>query len=224
VHDVEAFDSDSGRRLYLHSERYGMHEGGVELELSSSWTLGLLGKQPKSLPSAQMARASAMPEHGFDERLPYANDWLHGLEVLRHGRRGYIREVLTRYRRHSAQVSSRGESDTEGLEEFLVVLAIVAARYPELAGRVKDVRNWLLFQRVLYRWDPVELRAARDLQLRVEAGWVGWIYTRLLRVLVSRSNLLSLSGPLRRGIKLAFGVLGRASSKKPSGPGDWNAK
>ena len=163
-------------------------------------------KQPKSLPSAQMARASAMPAHGFDERLPYANDWLHGLEVIRHGRRGYIREVLARYRRHSAQVSSRGELSTEGIEEFLIVLAIMAARYPDLAVRVKDVRSWLLFQRVLYRWDPPSLQAARDHQLRVEAGWLRWAYTRVLRLIVGDSALVAVTRPVRRAIKSVLRV------------------
>ena len=215
VHDVEAFESDSGRRLYLHSERYGMHEGGIELELSSSWTLGLLGKQPKSLPSAQMVRASAMPTHGFDERLPYSNDWMHGLEVMRHGRRGYIREVLARYRRHPAQVSTRGELSTEGIEEFLIVLAIVAARYPDLAARAKDVRNWLLFQRVLYRWDPPALQRARERQLRVEAGWLRWAYTRVLRAVVGDSALLALTRPVRRALKSALRVI-RSSGEPPA--------
>ena len=215
VHDVEAFDSVSGRRLYLHSERHGMPEGGIELELSSSWTLGLLGKQPKSLQSAQMVRASAMPPHGFDERLPYANDWMHGLEVLRHGRRGYVREVLARYRRHPAQVSSRGELTTEGIEEFLVVLAVVAARYPDLAARVKDVRNWLLFQRVLFRWDPPALQAARERQLRVEAGWLRWMYARLLRSIVGNPALIAATRPLRRALQSITRLSGRGRAEVP---------
>ncbi len=201
VHDMEVFDSATNERLYLHSDRYGMHSGGVELELAPDWTLGLLGKQPKSLPSAQMVRASAMPSHGFDERLVFANDWLHGIEVLRQGDRGYIREVLGRYRRHATQVSQQVELGTEGFEEFLLVLAIVAARYPELAPRVKQTRDWLLFQRVLYDYDPPNLRAARASQFRVEAGLVRYVFMRAMRMVVRSARLLTLTKPLRRMIR-----------------------
>lgn len=201
VHDMEVFDSSTGKRLYLHSERYGMHSGGIELELAPDWTLGLFGKQPKSLPSAQMVRASAMPPHGFDERLPLANDWLHGIEVLRHGKRGYLPEVLGRYRRHSGQVSHQPEVGTKGLEEFLLVLAIVAARYPELASHVKQTRDWLLFQRVLYDYDPAPLRADRARQFRIEAGLGRDLYLRAIRALVRNERLLTLTQPLRRLIR-----------------------
>ena len=201
VHDLEVFDSRTNERLYLHSERFGMHEGGVELELSTNFSFGLFGKQPKSLQSAQMVRASAMPAHGFDLRLRHLNDWLHGIEVLRHGRRGYLPEVLGRYRRHDRQESAQPERGTEVFEEFLVTLAIAAARYPELAPRVQRVRHWLLFQRALYRWDPPELRAARDRQVLKEAGLALWLYLLSARALFADNRLVSALRPLARAAR-----------------------
>lgn len=206
VHDMEVFEDGTNRRLYLHSERYGMPEGGIELEMGTGWTMGLLGTQPKSLPSAQMIRASALPDHGFDTRLRYLNDWLHGLEVLRAGRRGYVPEVLGRYRRHQRQVTSQTERRTEFLEEYLVGLGIIASRYPDLARRTKELRRWILFQRALHRWDPPDLRDARDRQVRVEAGVVRWCYLILLRLLLNRRLLLSAARPLLRALRALLRV------------------
>jgi glycosyltransferase involved in cell wall biosynthesis len=206
VHDMEVFDDGTGERLYLHSERYGTPEGGVELELSTSWTFGLLGKQPKSLGSSQMVRAVAMPAHGFDTRLAHLNDWLHGIEVLRWGPRGYVREVLGRYRRHDRQVSWREESGTASLEELLMVLAIVTARYPDLASRADAVRKWLLFQRAFHRWDPPAMQADRDRQVRVEAGTLRWAYLVTTRALVADRRLLSAVRPLARALRALLGT------------------
>jgi glycosyltransferase involved in cell wall biosynthesis len=217
VHDLEVFDSVTNRRLYFHSERFGMAEGGVELELSTNWSFGLLGKQPKSLQSAQMVRASAMPAHGFDERLRHLNDWLHGIEVLRAGRRGYVREVLGRYRRHDRQVSAQVDDGTSSFEEFLVALAIVAGRYPDLAPRTARVRRWLIFQRALYRWDRPERRKARERQLRIEAGLLPWIYMHVMRALLASRWVLGAARPIARALRtmLRPGAVSDSASGTP---------
>ena len=200
-HDMEVFQSESGKRLYLMSERFPMRDGGVELELFSSWFFRPVAK---TLPSSHMVRASALPSHGFDARLSTWNDWLHGIEVLRKGRRGHLPEVLGRYRRHGAQISRLNTDDPRHFEEALMAMAILDGRYPDLARHVKNHRDWMLFQACLYRWDPPEQRPARERQFRRHAGWLRWAYMRACRAVLDRSGLLSATRPLRRLLKRAL--------------------
>lgn len=200
-HDMEVFESATGKRLFLMSERYPMRDGGVELELFSSW---LFQRIPKTVPSSHLVRASAMPAHGFDERLPHSNDWVHGIEVLRHGRRGHIPAVLGRYRRHSQQVSRQVARGTESFEESLIALAILAGRHPDLGPLVKNTRNWMLFQACVYRWDEPALRADRDRQFRHEAGLLRWLYMRGCRALLGHEGLFAATRPLRRLLRRAI--------------------
>lgn len=128
VHDAEVFESDSGRVLGRFSELYngrpGVREGGIELQFDPTYFM---------LPSATMFRAAAAPPHGFDERLRFGNDWLWHIELFRNGVAVALQDVLVRYRRHSGNITADPATDARGLEEGLVTMAIVIARYPELA-------------------------------------------------------------------------------------------
>jgi glycosyltransferase involved in cell wall biosynthesis len=131
-HDAEVFESESGRVLgrftKLYNGRAGVREGGVELQFDPTYFM---------LPSATMFRAAAAPAHGFDERLSFGNDWLWHIELLREGPVVAIQDVLVRYRRHRGNVTADPATDARVLEEGLIAMAIVLARYPELAGPVR---------------------------------------------------------------------------------------
>lgn len=192
-HDVEVFDSATDARLFLWSEQHAPRIGGVELELSTNY---ILRRAPKTIPSAALMRARAVPAHGWDERLRFANDWLFGIEVLRHGRRGYIPEVLVRYRRHANNIS-RPMPGLDAFEELMMVLAIVETRYPELAPRARRTRDFLLFQHALFAWDDPALRTARERQLRKTTGLLPWLYMRAARYIISAPELRRATRPLR---------------------------
>lgn len=134
-HDAEVFDSQTGKTLGLFSELYngkkGYRDGGVELWFKSGY---------KMLPSTMMIRSSAVPPHGFDDRLVFANDWLFDIEVFRQGRCVVINETLAKYRRHDRNITADPGTKARALEETLIVLGIVDARYPELHSFVKKRR------------------------------------------------------------------------------------
>ena len=199
-HDVEVFDSRTGEVLYRWSDRHGTQGGGPELELNTNYTFG---RAPKTIPSAALMRASAVPAHGWDERLRWANDWLFGIEVLRHGTRGFVPEVLGRYRRHDGNISS-GAAGLDSFEELMMVLAIVETRYPELAPRARRTRNFLLFRHALYAWDEPALRADRERQFRDAAGVLPWLYLKGARQLLGSPSLLAVSRPVRTRVKRAL--------------------
>lgn len=117
-----------GRFTTLVNGRTGVRDGGIELLFDPNYAM---------LPSVSLLRASCIPEHGFDERIPVLNDWLFHIEVFRRGPVVAVDEVLGSYRRHGGNVTLEADTLARSVEDQLIVLAIVAARYPELAGRAK---------------------------------------------------------------------------------------
>jgi hypothetical protein len=85
------------------------------------------------LPSTLVFRASAAPAHGFDERLRFGNDLLFHIELLRSGPMIALQDVLVRYRRHGGNITADPATDARVLEEGLLSMAVVLARYPELS-------------------------------------------------------------------------------------------
>jgi len=134
-----------GRFTTLVNGRAGVREGGVELLFDPNYAM---------LPSVSLLRAACIPAHGFDERIPVLNDWLFHIEVFRNGPVVAVDEVLGSYRRHGGNVTLEADTLARSVEDQLIVLAIVAARYPELAGHVKR------------RTAAVHLIAARDAMAR----------------------------------------------------------
>ena len=130
-----------GRFTTLVNGRTGVREGGIELLFDPNYAM---------LPSVSLLRAACIPAHGFDERIPVLNDWLFHVEVFRNGPVVAVDEVLGSYRRHGGNVTLEADTIARSVEDQLIVLAIIAARYPELAGRVKR------------RTAAVHLIAARD--------------------------------------------------------------
>lgn len=126
-HDAEVFDSGSGRVLGLFSELYngrrGLRQGGVELLFDPTYHM---------MNSATMFRASAAPRRGWDERLRSNNDLLWHIELLRKGPVVGLQDALVRYRRHAGSMTAQPRTLEERLEEGLIAMAIVTARFPEL--------------------------------------------------------------------------------------------
>ncbi len=101
-----------------------------------------LEKPPRFVCSSFMVQYWAIPSAGFDGRVKLVSDWLFLLAVLEKGRMGYIDDVLTRYRRHSDNVSSSID-----LMFFDVMLAsnIAETKYPKYLKYIKRFRfNWIL--------------------------------------------------------------------------------
>jgi glycosyltransferase involved in cell wall biosynthesis len=142
LHDAEMFDSETGEKLGLFSALsgpLGLRTGGVELWLDPTYF---------ALPSTMMFRASCIPAHHFDKRLPRTADWLFSIEVFRQGHCLFVDGVYTDYRRHGAQTS---RDTVGGFEEGLMAMALVDARYPELASRVRTVRAAIPYGEALRR-------------------------------------------------------------------------
>ncbi|HEY3475404.1 MAG TPA: glycosyltransferase, partial [Anaerolineales bacterium] len=75
-HDVDVFDSATGKTLYLWSQRFGRREGGI-------YELVRYGNYLSSV--SVMVRRKYLPEYGYDDRIRIGSDWLLWLEVLAQG-------------------------------------------------------------------------------------------------------------------------------------------
>ncbi len=130
-HDAEMFQSDDGSVIGRFSHVANgapLRSGGIELWFDPTYRM---------LPSATMIRSALCPAGGFDERLTFTNDWLFDIEVFRHGRCVALDDVLVRYRRHADNFTTRAGASGVAYEEGLMAMAIVTARYPELARRAR---------------------------------------------------------------------------------------
>src|SRR5262249_37757888 len=79
THDMEVFESATGRTLYRLSDRFDAKDGGPEVMFTSNWLFGL---EIKSIPSSHMFRITAVGGHRFDERLRIWNEWLHEIDCI----------------------------------------------------------------------------------------------------------------------------------------------
>jgi len=134
-HDSEVFDSETNQSLGKMSELYN---GSSELKQGqlADW----LRPRYYFVPSAIMARSAACPPHGFDTRLKHLSEGLFFIELFRNGTLLAISEVLVRYRRHAANVSTNQQARDLSAEYELMMYAIVDARYPELHTLTKRQR------------------------------------------------------------------------------------
>ena len=141
-HDVELFDSDSGRTLQLWSEFDPPRRGTFD-------TLVRYGHFNTGISS--MVRASASPR-SFETSIPVASDWLYYVECLAKG--GTIEPIAgiyARQRRHWANVTGPlGRSQPPRLfAEHLQSCAIILARWPRSAPHVRYRMSRLL---LMQRW------------------------------------------------------------------------
>ncbi|HEU4743786.1 MAG TPA: glycosyltransferase, partial [Anaerolineales bacterium] len=121
-HDVDVFDSGSGKTLYLWSQRFGQREGGMR-------ELVRYGNYLSSV--SVMVRRTHLPAYGYDDRIRIGSDWLLWLETLSrgNGRICYLGEVLARYRRHTGNLTN---AFGWKYEDQLITLSLVEAKWPHL--------------------------------------------------------------------------------------------
>jgi glycosyltransferase involved in cell wall biosynthesis len=141
-HDVEAFDSDTGQRLYVTSDSRRLRTG-----LGARRAIEEFG----AVPDLSLAiRASALPPGGYDERVGIVSVFKLQVDVLAGGGEyGYVPGVLARYRVHRESLSRRSHTEPEThrafFEGMLTALALTEGQHPDLVPTCKKARARLLF-------------------------------------------------------------------------------
>lgn len=136
-HDIEVFDSETNQTI-----RFTNSGRGSNLTVSGfahEVVKYVVSSGNSVMPAMSvMVRRDALPEGGYDTRVPYASDWLMWIEVLaganQNARVVFLPEVLARYRRHESNITNRPEVYRA---DPLVTLAIAEAKVPWLAPYIR---------------------------------------------------------------------------------------
>lgn len=147
-HDLDVFDSESGRTLRLFSALNRPREGGIATVIRYGTFNG---------GSSTMVRRDRAPD-GYDPRIPVASDWLYWVDSLQGGGRiVYINEVLGRYRRHARNVTAESAATRRLLLDHLLTCAIIIVRMPQYAAEASYAAARLLVG-VARRSDAARIR------------------------------------------------------------------
>ena len=170
-HDVDVFDSASGKTLYLWSQRFGQREGGMR-------ELVRFGNYLSSV--SVMVRRVHLPPYGYDDRIRIGSDWLLWLEALSRGkgRIYYLDETLARYRRHTGNLTN---AFGWKYEDQLITLSLVETKWPHLLFPARMRRSEVQFMAGVSAFSAKRLTDARRYFL--ESAALGFPFFPWLRLM-----------------------------------------
>jgi glycosyltransferase involved in cell wall biosynthesis len=154
-HDVEVFDSGTGRVLYPWSEYFALPEGAGASRLVR---VGHIFPAPSIF-----ARAGALQRHRYDARFGMMCDWKFWIDVLAgsNGHYGVVDGVLARYRRHATSITASDSTLPMRSQSVLMTLGAVEATYPWLLRECRMYRARIFLKLGAARLSEGEGREAR---------------------------------------------------------------
>ncbi|WP_185970153.1 glycosyltransferase [Tepidimonas alkaliphilus] len=172
-HDIEVFQSETNETICFKSsgsKSYPPKSGFAHAVVKHVVESGNMLMAAMSV----MVRRDAIPEHGYDYRVPYASDWLMWIEVLAgsdaNARVVFLPEVLARYRRHENNITNR--SNVYRADPY-VTLAITEAKYPWLVPAVRKAIVRMRYSRGINYILAGDASIGRLLLLEsLRCGWV----------------------------------------------------
>ena len=130
-HEVEVFNSESGKTLYLWSQHRKMPQmAGAEYLLEHGMPYGGV---------SLMARRELIPQGGYDKRLGNVSDLKFFIDILANGNVcDYFPAVYARYRRHENSITAI--SAKESWDDQFLAIDIVENEYPALKPYCKKAK------------------------------------------------------------------------------------
>jgi glycosyltransferase involved in cell wall biosynthesis len=188
-HDVEVFDSGSGKTLYRFNENSPVPQTFAENLFFTNWFFKK--RRGKLCASTNFARSDYYIQNLFDEQLTYYNEALHG--ILNYAKSpdyklGFINEVLGRYRIHPNNISRQPTSYFVSIREQMITQAIVQSKHPELFKKINDAVSFYLFQFILYKQIPGDKIFYFERIFLQQAGIIKYAYLKFCK------NYLKLRG------------------------------
>ncbi len=121
-HNLDVFESETNKTLYLYNEKVKING-----TLKEYIKYGVINGACSS-----MIRKDKTPKDGFNIFLPVASDYFFSVETLANGGTiNYIDEVLGRYRRHKNNVTGRTEKITQNDLDHLNICNLIIFQYPQ---------------------------------------------------------------------------------------------
>lgn len=132
-HDAEVFSWPEDAVLGNFSTLYG----GRAFRLEAVDANAMLDPSVQMLPSTLLLRRERMPA-AFDGRFRFHNDYLFDFEMIASGG-PYARMdgVFVRYRKHSGSIGRNAAVRASMLEENLMALGLLSARFPQYTKRIR---------------------------------------------------------------------------------------
>jgi hypothetical protein len=174
-HDIEVFNSVDGELLRFWNKGPSSNPpitGSAEIVAEEMIMKGTSFMAALSI----MARRDAIPATGYDSRVPVASDWLMWIDILAHAGKEkkveYLPDVLARYRRHEANITSQGYKHTA---DQLVTLAIVEDKYPRFINAINRGMARSRYARAVREIQRGKFKLGRHLMMQsLRMGWVSW--------------------------------------------------
>jgi glycosyltransferase involved in cell wall biosynthesis len=125
-HNLEVFDSDTGKILSYFNDEKNIYEGNIKTTIKYGTFNGACSSMVRRDKSAV-----------FDETLPVASDWLYWIDTLANGGEiRYIDEVLGRYRRHHNNVTRDISKLNQNIIDHLNSINILLKKYPQYKDEI----------------------------------------------------------------------------------------
>ena len=144
-HDAEVFSWPENTVLGLFSALYGGRAFSVD-EVDAK---RMLDPRIQMLPSTLLLRRDRMPA-AFDGRFRFQNDYIFDFEMIATGG-PYIRMdgAYVRYRKHSKSIGQDEAVRAGMLEENLMALGLLMARFPQYAGEIRKRATYYILLEAL---------------------------------------------------------------------------
>lgn len=179
-HDIELFHSTTNKTIC-----YWNHGPGSTPAMSGN--ARMVAKEIVSKDTTFMAaqsvmvRREAVPDVGYEERIPMASDWFMWIKILAAAGGGknvvYLPEVLARYRRHDSNITNTDRMVR--YEDMLVTLALTESQFPWLIGAIRKSRSKINYKRGITLIRKGEAKVGRKLLVSsIFDGWFSWQWMR----------------------------------------------
>lgn len=194
-HDAEVFEWPSGRVLGLFSKLYG----GRAFTADRVDARRMLDPRFQMLPSTLLVRRDRMPD-AFDQRFRFHNDYLFDFETIANGG-PYVRMdgSFVRYRKHAQSIGKDPGVVRTLLEENLMVMGLLLARYPHLATAIRRREIYYLLLEALKAQGRGDRERTRGL---VKALWARGGRARAAALTLFGPVLSKLADPRYRRLAL----------------------
>jgi len=152
-HDVEFFDSESGRILAVWSDTKPLTTGNGPAKVIRNGV-------PFAATSV-MVRKISIPSYGFDSRVPVTSDWKLWIDCLAGGGEfGFINEILAKYRRYRKNISNEVQIMAQSR---LITLSIIESSQPEFIQECTIQRSRAYYDLGIDLMKKSEYKIARKL-------------------------------------------------------------